>query len=63
MASSSVDPKPLVWYYIRQGFARTVVTTADDALKRRGTDSSLVFWKAVALSKEGAGCAGGVAQH
>lgn len=53
MASSSVDPKPLLWYYVRQGFARTVISTVDESLKRRGTDSTLTFWKAVALSREG----------
>ena len=54
MATSTVDPRPLCFYYARQGFARLIVSTVDDSVKRRGPDGSLLFWKALALSREGA---------
>jgi hypothetical protein len=52
-ATSTVDPKQLIPHYLRSGLARTVIQTVDDALKRRGNDAALTFWRAVAYGREG----------
>jgi hypothetical protein len=51
--TSHVNPHPLLAYYVRSGLYRSVVATAEEGLKRRGVDSAVTFWKAIANANEG----------
>src|SRR4051812_47799063 len=48
-----MDPRPLIHAHLRAGYSRQVVVAADDALKRRGNDGGLQFWRAFAVAREG----------
>lgn len=43
----------LVSYYLRLGYARPVIALVDEAVKRRGADPQLLFWRAFAYAREG----------
>jgi hypothetical protein len=49
----TMDPRPVILHYVRQGYGRQLATLCDDSLKRRGNESTTVFWKAYAAAREG----------
>jgi hypothetical protein len=49
-----VEVQALVNYYAQKGFYKHVQTLCKDVMKKRGQEPILVFWKAFAMSQEGA---------
>lgn len=52
MADASVA---LVSYYLRSGYYRHAQTVCSETLKKRSNDPNMLFWRAVAMLKEGSG--------
>ena len=49
----SEAPVALINYYIRNGYCRHAQTVCNEVLKKRQNDPTMVFWRAVAMLKEG----------
>ncbi len=49
----SADTQTLINFYGRQRFYRHIQAVCNDALKKRGDDPVLIFWKAFGLLNEG----------
>ena len=48
------DVKALVNYYAREGLFRNIQTVCNEMLKKRGSDATLLFWRAYGMMNEGA---------
>jgi tetratricopeptide repeat protein 21B len=49
----SSEVQTVINFYAREGFYRHVQVTCEDALKKRGDDPVLIFWKAFGALHEG----------
>jgi tetratricopeptide repeat protein 21B len=49
----SSESQALINFYARQGFYRHIQSVCNDALKKRGDDPVLIFWKAFGILNEG----------
>lgn len=48
-----MDHKPLIYHFARCGYSRMLVALCEDALKRRGNEPAVVFWRAFGAAREG----------
>jgi hypothetical protein len=47
------EARAMVLALARAGCSRSLVAAADDAMKRRGTEPALLFWRAYGAAREG----------